>query len=275
MQKAYSLFFLVCPLFFLPSWTEINQIHYSLQQYFNQDKVEEYAESITVRVFPENSNNNIGGSGVLVYRTEDQYTIVTNHHVITQADRVKSTFEGDRKQDTVTNNNTYQIQTFDRKIHAAKIIYIPKSDRDNDVAFLTFTSSDRIYPVATLKSDIAIEATTSVIAGGFPFGNDLKQSQTFQVTEGTITEVLERPFIGGYQIGYTNSVLKGMSGGPVLNYNQELIGINGMGQYPLFGNPYTFEDGSTIPDSKWEDFSQLSWAVPIKIIKGIKEKNRF
>ena len=82
MQKACSLFFLVCPLFFLPSWTKINQIHYSLQRYFNQDKVEEYAESITVRVFPENSNNNIGGSGVLVYRTEDQYTIVTNHHVL-------------------------------------------------------------------------------------------------------------------------------------------------------------------------------------------------
>ena len=266
MQKACYLFLLVSPLFFLPSWIKINQIHYSSQQYFAQDQVEEYAESITVRVFPENSNNDLGGSGVLVYRSNDQYTIVTNYHVIAQRELQK---------DELTNNNAYQIQTFDRKIHTAKIIYIPQSDQDNDIAFLSFTTSDRIYPVATLKSDLAIAKETAVIAAGFPFGNDLKQSQTFQVTKGKITEVLQRPFIGGYQIGYTNSVVKGMSGGPVLNYNQELIGINGMGQYPLFGNPYTFEDGSTIPDRKWEDFNQLSWAVPIRIIKDIKQKNRF
>ena len=100
MQKACSLFLLVSPLFFLPSWTDINQIHYSLGRYFYRAKVEKYAESITVRVFPENSNNDIGGSGVLVYRAENQYTVVTNHHVIDKSDRVKG---------ELTSNNTYQI----------------------------------------------------------------------------------------------------------------------------------------------------------------------
>ncbi len=236
---------------------EPNQYQFASFQYRQKHQVKKYAESITVRIFPENSNNNIGGSGILVHKRKNQYTVVTNYHVINKKDLV------------------YQVQTFDGKVHNGQTLYVPESDDKGDVAFLVFTSSDLSYPVATLKSDINIEKETSVIAGGFPFGNDLKQSQTFQVTDGKITEVLERPFIGGYQIGYTNSVVKGMSGGPVLNYNQELIGINGMRQYPLLGNPYIFEDGSTIPDDKWEDFSQLSWAVPIEIIERIQEKNVF
>ena len=228
-----------------------------LGQFSAKSRVEKYAKSITVRVFPANSDNDIGGSGVLIRRAKDQYTVVTNHHVITQSDRV------------------YQVQTCDNKIHTAEIVYLPESADESDVAFLVFTSSDRDYPTATLKSGLNIETQTPVIAGGFPFDNNLKQSSTFQGTEGIISKILERPFVGGYQIGYTNAVVRGMSGGPVLNYEGELLGINGMGQQPLFGNPYTFEDGSTIPDRDWEDFSKLSWAVPIEIIDRIKEKNIF
>ena len=147
-------------------------------------------------------------------------------------------------------NPNFQVQTFENKIDSAQIIYIPESDQDTDVAFLRLTSSDRNYHIATLKSNINIEKETSVIAGGVPFGNDLKQSQKFQITEGTIKEVLERAFTGGYQIGYTNSVIKGMTGRPILNYHQELVGINGMGQYSLFGNPYTFAHGATITDTQ-------------------------
>ncbi len=234
---------------------EPNQNQFVSSEYRDKHQLEKYAKSITVRIFPENSNNDTGGSGVLIYQSNNQYTVVTNYHVINKKDLV------------------YQVETFDGKVYNAQKLYVPESDDRGDVAFLRFTSSDRNYPVATLKSNIAIKKETSVIAGGFPFGNDLKQSQKFQTTEGTITEVLERPFIGGYQIGYTNSVVKGMSGGPVLNYHQELVGINGMGQYPLFGNPYTFADGSTITDTQWDNFSQLSWAVPVEIIKQIQEKN--
>ncbi len=252
MRKTFALFLIFSSLFFLPSEDNTKQTNSSVGQYFQKCEVENYAESITVRVFPANRNNDIGGSGVLVHRTENQYTVVTNYHVIDKSDRL------------------YHIQTSDSKIYNGKIVYAPQSDQDNDVAFLVFTTSDNVYPVATLEPNLNLEQETSVIAGGFPFGNNLKQSQTFQITEGTIAKILERPFIGGYQIGYTNTVIRGMSGGPLLNCQRELIGINGMGQYPLFGNPYTFEDGSTIADSQWQDFSKLSWAVPVEIITRLR-----
>lgn len=245
------------PSWSIYSWIRREQNYDFLWQFFQKSRVEKYAKSITVRVFPENSNKNSGGSGVLIHRAKNQYTIVTNHHVIAQSDRI------------------YEVQTFDNKIHTAEIVYIPESANEIDVGFLVFTSSDHNYPVANLNSELKIETETPVIAGGFPFEDNFKQSQTFQGTEGTISKILERPFLGGYQIGYTNTVIKGMSGGPVLNYEGELLGINGMGKYPLLGNPYTFEDGSTIPDNQWEDFSRLSWAVPIQIIDYFKKKNSF
>ena len=237
------------------SATKINYDRSSWKQSFQQHRVEQYAESIAVRIFPENSDNTIGGSGVLIHRAQDRYTVVTNHHVINKSDRA------------------YRVQTPDGQVYPAQIIYVPQSDSEGDVGFLVFKSSDRNYPVVALKSNLKIEKETPVVAGGFPFNNNLQQSQTFHSTEGTISEVLERPFIGGYQIGYTNNVVQGMSGGPVLNYDRELVGINGLGQYPLLGNPYTFADGSTILDNQWEDFQQLSWAVPIEIIDRIKKKN--
>ena len=45
--------------------------------------------------------------------------------------------------------------------------------------------------------------------------------------------------------------------------------------FKRFVNPYIFEDGSTVSDRKWEDFSQLSWGVPVEIIQNIKEQNSF
>ena len=236
----------------LAIWFQSSQaaIFKSNTKYSFEKELKNYARSITVRVFPAKKPD-YGGSGVLIKRDNHLYTVVTNDHVI----------------DNKTLN--YQIQTPDDRIYNADILKL--SDSENDVGFLVFYSRDRIYSVASSVSQPIIKKRSWVIAGGFPFTKDLQQSQKFQLNRGIVAEVLNLPLVGGYQIGYSNNVLNGMSGGPLLNYYGELIGINGLGKEPLFGNPYIYNDGSTVSEAEFTKFSGLSWAVPIQIIKDLLE----
>lgn len=45
--------------------------------------------------------------------------------------------------------------------------------------------------------------------------------------------VLKKSLQEGYQLGYTNEIEQGMSGGPVLDQSGRLIAINGRLKYPL------------------------------------------
>ncbi|HAJ64669.1 MAG TPA: serine protease, partial [Cyanobacteria bacterium UBA8543] len=79
---------------------------------------------------------------------------------------------------------------------------------------------------------------------GFPFAMDWSDSMGFVLTTGQVSLLLNRALVGGYQVGYTNEIQKGMSGGPILNRQGKLVGINGMHKYPLWGDPYIYKDGS-------------------------------
>jgi serine protease Do len=57
----------------------------------------------------------------------------------------------------------------------------------------------------------------------------------FKLKTGTIKMQLTKTLPGGYQLGCTNDVSQGMSGGPVLDQQGELIGINGLLKYPFQG----------------------------------------
>lgn len=220
----------------------ISQYHQPAPKYLSEQEVAIFARSVTVRIFSE-KDPYVGASGVLIRQQGQRYTVVTNHHVIKKRDR------------------SYQIQTPDGNYYSTNVL-TSISNSDDDLGFLTFYSPEKIYETIALEQPSNPRAEVPVIAGGFPYGDDFAQSQQFRFSTGNIAQVLEHSFIGGYQIGYTNFVAMGMSGGPVLNYYGELIGINGMGKYPLFGNPYVFKDGSTVSNEEWDRMSELSWAIP-------------
>lgn len=208
------------------------------------DNVRQLAESITVKILYGAAEG--WGSGIIISNEAGLYTVITNQHVL-------------------RGGTSYQVQTPDGRIYPAEAIATP-GFQDRDLAAVTFYSS-QTYGVATLAASRVAEGDR-VYATGFPV--QTATASGFFFTDGQISLIAEQAFVGGYQIGYTNPVEKGMSGGPLLNQWGEVIGINGMHAYPLWGNPYVFADGTTPAPGIQEQMRLLSWAIPIENVLQLR-----
>ncbi|MFN6182430.1 MAG: serine protease [Dolichospermum sp.] len=225
----------------------------------------EIANQVTVRILTKFGS----GSGVVIKHEGQTYTVLTNNHVV-----VDSPEDG------------YEILTTDGNIYLAEQVNCVNG-KNLDLALVKFTSTEDYQVVALPKSKVISEGET-VYASGFPAWHFVFQGKkltkmeetrnwgvkAFQLKTGTIKMQLAKTLPGGYQLGSTNDVFQGMSGGPTLNQQGELIGINGLLKYPFQGiKAFTFTDG-TIP--KKEDYLQmesLSWAIPIdNVLDFLKEQ---
>ncbi|WP_204105715.1 MULTISPECIES: serine protease [Spirulina sp. CCY15215] len=206
-------------------------------------KIQSIARDITVKVLA----GRVWGSGVLIKKQGNLYTVITNDHVLEAGNR-----------------QNYQIQTSDGQIHFATVGNIPGSNGD-DLGELQFQSS-RNYQIALTRNTTNLNIGESVFASGFPLETNSPNSQDFTITTGHITLLMDRALLGGYQLGYTNNVYQGMSGGPLLDSQGQLIGINGRSKYPLWGNPYVFKDGSFPTGVTRSQLRSSSWAIPIQTV---------
>jgi tetratricopeptide (TPR) repeat protein/S1-C subfamily serine protease len=201
----------------------------------NRDYLQKIAESITVKVLAGNN----GGSGTLIAKKGLVYVVLTNQHILKAGDN-------------------YRIETPDGRIYTAEVAKNVNFAK-KDLGLLLFRANAN-YNVASIPTASSTSTVNEeVFAAGFPF-----DSQQLAFTTGKITLLSEKAFQGGYQIAYTNNIQKGMSGGPILNRWGEVIGVNGMLAYPLFGNPYVFEDGSQPSDQDHQQITRFSWGVPIQ-----------
>jgi tetratricopeptide (TPR) repeat protein len=206
-----------------------------------QAQIERIARSITVKILSGDNS----GSGVAIKKEGRVYTVLTNHHVLESGKPVL-------------------IQTPDGKTHAANLVKGVKFGA-NDLALLQF-SADGNYTVASLANSSTLKIGDEVFAAGFPFEADSSASGGFAFKNGRISLLLERSLKGGYQIGYTNEIEKGMSGGPIINSEGKVIGLNGIHGQPLWGDPYVYEDGSKPNDELANQMRRSSWGVPIEAL---------
>lgn len=191
------------------------------------------------------------GSGVAIARQDNTYTVLTNDHVLRAG------------------TAPFFIQTADGQRHEAQAI-VREADLDNnDLALLEF-ESEQTYAIA--RRGLTPETQAKVYAAGFPLQTNREDNApTFVCRPGEVGLVLDMPFEGGYQIGYTSPVEKGMSGGAIINRRGELVGVNGMHAYPLWGDPYIYRDGS-IPDPQLrEQFPQYSWGILLQTFEEALE----
>ncbi|MEG4530711.1 serine protease [Microcoleus sp. D2_18a_D3] len=213
--------------------------------------VYEIANLVTVRIFSESAS----GSGVIIQHQGQAYTVLTNDHVVV-----------DRKE------HNYRVLTADGKTHIAKLL--PSYQLGNlDLALVQFTSYQS-YRVAEIGNSHQLSIGSAVFATGFPNWHWIKSNsientrnwgrKAFQFTSGQVEMLPDRSLGNGYQLGYSNDIVDGMSGGPVLNNDGKLVGINGRSKYPLGGiEVFRFADGSLPSQAVFQQMEALSWAIPI------------
>lgn len=225
----------------------------------NNLPVAEIARQATVRIL--SSNGAGAGSGVIIGRQGQVYTAITCAHVVGEG-RV----------------NRHTILTVDGRTYAGSL---PRSVPfgDKDLALVQFTSNDD-YQVVEMGDSDSLSIGDRVYSAGFPNWNRVSRDEiedtrgwgvkAFRLTRGSVGMIAERSLPRGYQLGYTNEVQDGMSGGPVLNGNGELVGINGRLKFTPQGiQVYRFADGTAPSNSLFKQMEALSWAIPSSAFQRI------
>ncbi|MFM6183191.1 MAG: serine protease, partial [Dolichospermum sp.] len=205
------------------------------------EQLQSLAKSITVKILTKNGS----ASGTLIAKNGNNYTILTNDHVINPGE-------------------SYRIQTPDGKIYPATVIkQKPPSLKNQDVALFQFQSTVK-YTIATLGTSATIAVNQKIVAAGF-----VSDSAKLVFTQGEISLLPDKSFQGGYRIGYSNKIQPGMSGGPILNYQGEVIGINAIHAYPISDKIYTYIDNSKPTVAERQQMRQYSWGLPIYTVAKI------
>ncbi|MGB3511980.1 MAG: trypsin-like peptidase domain-containing protein [Microcoleaceae cyanobacterium] len=172
-------------------------------------EVAEIATPITVQI-----NSNLGdGSGVIISRNGNLYTVLTVNHVV-EAPETKYSIRSHLEKD-------YQV---------TNVVNLQKTDREPDLAIIQFESLE-VYPVATLGNSEQSVIGAEIYVFGYPatgglFGTD----RAPELSPGLVTSrPKSRP--EGYTLRYQAVTWSGMSGGPVFDADGRVVGLHGQGEF--------------------------------------------
>ncbi|MCT7986634.1 serine protease, partial [Laspinema sp. A4] len=218
------------------------------------EELQQLARAITVKVMGSES----AGSGTIIRKVGSTYTVVTNQHVL------RAVQAGNSQPSDPNLVPNIRIQTPDGLDYPATLVNRDNIDfQDNDLGLLEF-NADRIYDVGTFTNpDVRLKAGEKVWAAGFIAESP---TPTSIVTEGQISLIPDQALEQGYQLGYSNPIQNGMSGGPILNRQGDIIGFNGRQGNPLFGDPFIYANGTRPTDDQRQKMVSLSWGLPVSVL---------
>jgi tetratricopeptide (TPR) repeat protein len=165
------------------------------------------AKAITVEIKQVASNR--VGSGILLQRQDDLYTVLTAGHV-------------------VESGAAFTLKTSDGQVHKSIANSVKLSGSNIDLGVLKFRATKN-YTLATIGTSKSLEALSSIYVAGFPESTYAIEAGTLNITKGEVIGNATKGNASGYSLIYSNTTFRGMSGGPVLNEAGELVAIHGQG----------------------------------------------
>ncbi len=182
-------------------------------------EVEAIARAVTVEIKLEKAGT--VGSGVIVDKKGDLYTLVTNRHVVC----------GDQRCSKLPADESYSLGLADASSSTGQQYRIKSSSikllgNDLDLAIIQFRSNHN-YAVAKVSTPGSLKIDDAVYTAGFPF-----EQTGFGIGEGKAIAVVDKRLVGdngGYTIVYNAPTLPGMSGGGVFDGSGQLVAIHGYG----------------------------------------------
>ena len=233
--------------------------------------LEAKAKQITVRI---DSSSGANGSGVIVAKEGNTYTVLTADHVLCEKDNNYKCID-----------YIYKIVAPDGKEYPVDYNTV-KRQEGVDIAIVEFDSKE-IYHVAEL-ANYPLRNNDEIFVAGYPQLNKNVQAQWFfslglglaqesgliginvngDKLSGNNSNLAnsQSKNTGGYEIVYTSITYGGMSGGAVLDSDGRVIGIHGLAE----GETVLNSQSNSLPGKKIQ--LGLSLGVPIETFVELNDK---
>ena len=215
--------------------TTLALVQYQSVSALTSVEVNNIAKAITVMIGGLDGK----GSGVIIAKDGNTYTVLTANHV------VKKAGFGD-----------YEIITHDGQKYPMESA---RTLEKLDLALVRFTSSKN-YPIAKIADSQTVKEGATVYNSGFPIPSSSNSQQRIyfflisQITARGRGENL------GYDLFLSGSPRPGMSGGAILNDQGEVIGIYGKAEFGRSESALARDGVQGIPTEKFINLiSNIQW----------------
>ncbi|NEQ69974.1 MAG: hypothetical protein F6K21_31655 [Symploca sp. SIO2D2] len=171
------------------------------------------AREITVSIVSGDGQHQ--GSGVIIARQENSYTVLTSENVVNKPDK-------------------HSIWTYDNQLYPLDSTLIPVMSGEG-LAILKFTSNKN-YNIARIRNPKLLKEDIPIYVAGWSSDNQQAEEPIFTMAKGGIVRK-SRESEDGDSLTYNLEFIKpGIKGSPVINNQGHLIGINRQGKANLITN---------------------------------------